>query len=319
MATPYPEGMNSSQQILDLPIVSAGPEVNPASEWCQRWSPDRTHSWVHRSAGGFDRDRYRVIPIPDVLAKRYVLNHHYSGTYPAAVYRYGLYYDEGDRGEDLVGVAVFGVPTSAAVLTGAFPHLEPYRESLELSRFVLEGAPARSGLPSRAPANSETHFLAACLRNLAELGVRGVVSFADPVPRRINGTLTMPGHCGIAYSAGNALYAGRATARTLVVLPDGSVLNARATQKVRAQERGHEYVERRLCALGARAPKAGTRDFGGWITGALHEVGAVRLRHGGNHRYLFGTTPKERRMLRARVQRAPYPKQPDPEPTQVPA
>jgi hypothetical protein len=48
------------------------------------------------------------------------VGNHYSGTYPAAVHRYGLW--EGPR---LAGVAVLGVPTSAATLTNLFPELAP--------------------------------------------------------------------------------------------------------------------------------------------------------------------------------------------------
>jgi hypothetical protein len=36
-----------------------------------------------------------------------------------------------------VGVAVYGVPVNAAVLTTPFPGLEPYVESIELSRLLL--------------------------------------------------------------------------------------------------------------------------------------------------------------------------------------
>lgn len=54
------------------------------------------------------------------VARAYIVGNHYSGTYPAAVHRYGLW--EGAR---LVGVAVLGIPTSAATLTNLFPDLAP--------------------------------------------------------------------------------------------------------------------------------------------------------------------------------------------------
>jgi hypothetical protein len=65
------------------------------------------------------------------------------------------------------------------------------------------------------------------------------------------------------------------------MLPDGSVLNDRAAQKVRRQEQGHEYVEQRLIALGARVPRVG-QDPAGWLRQVLEEVGARRLRHAGD-------------------------------------
>lgn len=77
------------------------------------------------------------------------------------------------------------------------------------------------------PGNSESWFLARCFRALLSHGVRGVVSFADPVPRRTaSGALIMPGHMGTIYAATNAVYAGRATARTVKLLPDGTVFNS---------------------------------------------------------------------------------------------
>lgn len=101
----------------------------------------------------------------------------------------------------LVGVAVFGVPVQRAVLSSALPTLEPYRESQELSRFVLL---------DEVPANAESWFLARCFGELRDAGVRGVVSFADPVPRRAaDGTVLAPGHVGIIYQAAGAAYAGR--------------------------------------------------------------------------------------------------------------
>ncbi|WP_461097808.1 Mom family adenine methylcarbamoylation protein, partial [Streptomyces bullii] len=75
----------------------------------------------------------------------------------------------------LCGVAVFGVPVSTAVLTKPLPGLRPYKESLVCSRFVLL---------DECPGNSESWFLARCFDALLADGVRGVVSFADPVPRR---------------------------------------------------------------------------------------------------------------------------------------
>jgi hypothetical protein len=79
-------------------------ELPVESAWCQRWR-DRQHSWRHRSEGGFDARRYDVEPIDERVAKAFVVTHHYSGTYPAACRRVGLF-ESGDLG----GVAVFGMP-----------------------------------------------------------------------------------------------------------------------------------------------------------------------------------------------------------------
>ncbi|MGW7611885.1 Mom family adenine methylcarbamoylation protein [Streptomyces sp. NPDC054766] len=99
----------------------------------------------------------------------------------------------------------------------------PFTQSVECSRFVLL---------DECPGNSESWFLARCYAALLEDGVRGVVSFADPVPRRTaSGVLVMPGHVGTIYAATNAIYASRATTRTVKPLPDGTVFNSRTAQK----------------------------------------------------------------------------------------
>lgn len=289
-----------------LPVHGDLTEIDPAAGRVQQRWRDRRHSWVRTSQGGFDPARYAVEPLDEATAKGYVTRHHYSGTYPAASRRYGLFL-LGDDGLDLVGVAVFGIPAQAAVLTNVFPDLAPYTESLELSRFVLEGA---TGGTVRAPANSESWFLARCFEHLAGDGVRGIVSFADPVPRRVAGQVLFPGHVGTIYQASNAVFTGRGTARTLTVLPDGTSLSDRAIQKVRTRDRGHEYVERRLVELGARTPRAGELGAA-WLAGALKDVRATRLRHRGCLRYAMVTSRRDRGHLRALGASMPYPKQPD--------
>ena len=93
---------------------------------------------------------------------------------------------------------------------------------------------------------------------------------------------------------------GRSTPRYLTVLPDGTSLSDRSMQKVRGREVGHRYVERRLCALGARPLRAGMNPAG-WLTDALDDVHAVRLRHRGNLRYAMLTSRAARRHVVLRL------------------
>lgn len=270
--------------------------MHPANDWCQRWR-DQRHSWRHKDEGGFDPDRYTVEPIDELTAKRYVEHHHYSGSYPAASVRHGLF-DDGD----LVGVAVFGIPVQTLLLTNTFPELAPFTESLELSRFVLDDA---------CPGNSESWMLARCFEDLASVGVRGVVSCSDPVPRIVKGEQLFAGHIGTIYQASNAIYTGRLTARTLTLLPDGTVFNDRSMQKVRRAERGHGHVERKLVDLGARAPRAG-EDMTAWLHEAMALIGVTKVRHRGNYRYAFPIgTKRERRDVRIAHNALPYPKEVD--------
>lgn len=264
---------------------------------CQRWT-DRHQSWRHTSEGGFDPALYAVEAIDEATAKGYVKAHHYSGTYPASAQRYGLL-----AGGELLGVCVLSIPVQTRALSIPFPDLEPLVESLELGRLVLA---------DEVPANAESWMIARVFEHAAARGVRGIVSFSDPVPRRIGAEMVFPGHIGTIYQASNAVYCGRGTARSLVLLPDGTVLNDRAMQKVRRQDQGHEYVERNLIRLGARAPRAG-EDMTAWLWAALDDLGVTRLRHRGNHRYCFRIgTRSQRRAVRIALPSSAYPKETDP-------
>lgn len=269
-------------------------EYGPESLSCLRWREGRT-IWRHAHEVLFRPTDYEVAPIEDSVAKAFVECHHYSGAYPSARLRYGLY-----SGDLLVGVAVFSVPVRKEVLSTPFPYLEPYYETLELGRFVLLDA---------VPANSESWFLARCFELARATGLKGVVSFADPVARiDRSGTVTFRGHRGIIYQASNAIYAGRATARYLTILPDGKPLNDRTAQKLRADEQGAQYTEQRLRLCGASQRVKG-EDGGIYLKRALNEIGAIRFRHGGCHRYLFPLgSGREKRSIHLGFARQPYPK-----------
>lgn len=271
--------------------------------------------------------------MPESLARPFVQTHHYSRSWPSATASFAMF----SAGGPLVGVAVFGVPMQAAVLTNVLPDLRPYEQSLELSRLVLR---------DEVPANAESWFVAQAFRQLAAASpVRGVVSFSDPVPRERQVTVVeddgrrsvlqsltlMPGHVGTVYQALGAHHtAARSTARTLTLIPrytdiddelrvarrlpqgaqfcDWVVLSDRALSKIRRGERGWEGAARRL--LEAGAPDHGGQHGGLWLTEALQAVGARRVRHPGNFRYVFALGNRsERRSLRIALPAGPYPKQ----------
>lgn len=270
-----------------------------STDWCQRWTGRRT-SWVQAGLL-FAPARYEVAELAETDAKSFVVEHHYAGSFPAALCSYGMREVADGR---LVGVAVLGVPVSRAVLSNAFPSLEPYRESCELSRLVLL---------DEVPGNAESWFVARVFAAARDRGFRGVVSFSDPVPRTaVDGTVVLRGHVGCVYQSLNAVYAGRSTARTLRLLPDGTVLNDRMLQKIRGQERGHRYAEGRLVDAGALPLESGD-DPSRWLAGAMVAAGIRRLRHAGAHRYLFPIgTPADRRRIRLGLTAdGPYPKRVD--------
>jgi hypothetical protein len=256
----------------------------------QRWRERRS---LYRPAGEPIATRcFEVAPIDgkgaDNAARAFVATHHYSGTMPAARRRYGLY-----RGGELVGVAVYSVPASQAVLVSAFG---PAADAgVELGRLVLL---------DDVPANGESWFIARTFELLRHDGFAGVVSFSDPVPRTsADGSRVFAGHIGTIYQATNAIYRGRTRPETKWLLPDGRVLEPRAASKIRNGERGRAYAAGILERYGA-TPPAATEDAGAWFM--LWRGRLCRpLRHDGNHRYLFALDRGLRRQLGAGQ---PYPK-----------
>jgi hypothetical protein len=253
---------------------------------CQRWRERRDS---YRPAGEVITTRhYEVAELrSDAEARDFVLQHHYSGSYPAARFRFGLYW-----GGLLVGVAVFSHPLRDEVLTSIFPGRA--RDSVELGRFVLSDL---------VPGNGESWFLARCFE-LLRGRVRGVVSFSDPFPRETaDGRTVFGGHLGIIYQASNATYLGTGPRRTLRLLPDGRVFSNRAIQKIRAQERGWRYSAALLEAAGA-APLREGDDPRAWLSTWLPRLTRA-VRHPGHHRYAFALWRPARRLLPPSL---PYPK-----------
>jgi hypothetical protein len=228
----------------------------------------------------------------DGLAKAFVLGHHYSGSYPAARWRFGLF-----RRGLLQSVAVFSHPCNDRVLTGVFPG--PATDSVELGRFVLL---------DEVPGNGETWFLGRCFALLRREGLAGVVAFADPCRRRNRqGEPVFGGHVGILYQAFNAVYLGRGTPRTLTLLPDGGVLSDRAQQKVRSADRGVGYAVRQLVACGAEPPPShDPACLAAWLRGWKARL-CRSVRHRGNHKYAWAVGRRVRL-----PPGLPYPKQLDP-------
>jgi hypothetical protein len=244
----------------------------------QRWRAGRAS---YRPAGEVIRTAdFDVAAIADdTTARGFVEGHHYSGSYPAARERFGLY----RRGE-LVGVAVFSHPSNDKVLTNTFPGL-PTDVAAELGRFVLL---------DDVPGNGETWFLARCFAQLRRDGFAGIVSFSDPVARTSSdGAAVFPGHVGTIYQAANARYLGRGTARTLALLPDGRVFSARTAQKIRAAERGWRAGVELLIAAGADDVAADAADLErrNWLRTWTARL-TRPLRHPGNHRYAWALAPR---------------------------
>jgi len=252
--------------------------MSTPSQLCLRWNETR-ETWRHGSEPIATR-RYEIAVIPDdTTAREFVVRHHYSRSYVAARRRFGLY-----RGAELQGVAVFSQPVQERALAPLGPVASA---GIELGRLVLL---------DQVPGNGESWFVGRCFELLRAEGFEGVLSFSDPMPRpRADGGFAHPGHVGIVYQSLNARYAGRGTARSLRLLPDGRAVNARALQKIRSgYERGGTTLIADLEAAGA-APFDST-DPTGWLRTWLPKVTRA-FAHPGNHRYLFGLTHAARRAM----------------------
>lgn len=256
------------------------------TDFAQRW---KAHRCTYRPVGEVIATAdYEVAAIPDdTTAKRFVLEHHYAGSYPAARYRYGLY-----RGAELGGVAVFSVPFQPKALA-CVPG--DNAERVELGRFVLLDA---------IPANAESWFIARCFEALRREGILGVVAFSDPSQRHDEaGALVFRGHVGTIYQATNAVYLGRSKSRTQLLLPDGTILHRRALAKLRARDRGWRYVAAMLQRHGADALTE-HEDALAWLGRWMPKLVRPAL-HPGNHKYAWALRGRDRKRLPAGQ---PYPK-----------
>jgi hypothetical protein len=258
----------------------------------QRWELGQTRWRSDREV--IRPSEYEVEPMAgkDARAIGFVEMHHYSRSFPAGRFSYGL-----RRHGTLVGIAVFSHPTNNLTLTNVFP-CDPL-EAVELGRLVLL---------DEVPGNGESFFVARTFDQLRKEGIKGVISFSDPVRRlTVEGRTVMPGHVGGVYQALNAVYAGRGTARTLRMFPDGTVFNDRTAQKIRKHERGWEAAIEDLERRGAEHFQGDSRQWLRTWTPLLTRP----VKHGGNHKYLWAL---DKRLRKALPPSQPYPTMIDSEP-----
>lgn len=261
---------------------------------CQRWRNGRER---YRPAGEvFDAARASVNLIDEGTARRFIVEHHYSGSYPAARLRVGLFLKDRFAADHLAGVAVFSVPMSQGVIPHHFLGLAP-SAGVELGRLVLLDEVA---------ANGESWFVARALRAAkAVLEVEGVLSYSDPV-ERINsvGEVVKRGHIGTVYQALNAAYLGRARGGTMILARDGRIVSRRALSKLRNDESGAGYAYEQMRAMGApeRQP---FEDPKAYADRAVREGGFSRVRHPGNHTYAWWLGARRARPNWGTI---PYPK-----------
>ena len=246
---------------------------------CQRFEHRRER---YRPAGELiDASRFEVEPIEELAAKRFVETHHYSGSYPAACVRVGLFRRSLGHVRELVGVAVFSVPPQPR----AIPRWTGTGDGLELGRLVLL---------HDVPGNGESWFLGRAFRVLQSQRpkLRAVLSYADPMARRTaDGEIVTPGHVGIIYQAHNGRHVGRSEARWVHFDPRGQIVSRRAMDKIRAEHdpikgRGASGAYATLLSQGA-PPRKLTETGPAYVDRMLREGPWTRIRHPGNLAYVW--------------------------------
>ena len=182
---------------------------------CQRWRDGRS---VFVDGDRFEPADHLVADLAEADARAFVLDHHYSGSYPADRHRVGLWRVGARR--QLVGVAVFSVSMNQAVVP-RYTGLKP-GQGVELGRLVLLDDVAMPG---------ETWFMSRAFRSLraAKGEVEAVVSYADPQPRRdAAGVIVKPGHVGRIYAALSGHHHGKSAPRSGWATRSGALVSERA-------------------------------------------------------------------------------------------
>lgn len=228
---------------------------------------------------------YAVDVIEAHSARRFIAEHHYLPSYPAARLAAGLFGPGKGGASSLVGVAVFGVPTTGAVVTKHSGMAE--NQACCLSRLILTDEVA---------ANGESFATSRALRLLRreKPAMEAVVSYSDP----------LHGHIGQVYCALSAAYRGQGRPRTSYSVA-GQDINGRTLSKVRLGERGSAAAVDRIVALGAPRPGIG-EDLPSWIERLHRERILLRKQHPGLHAYSFPLTRRARARGR-RLPTEPYP------------
>jgi hypothetical protein len=235
--------------------------------------------------------RYTVDIAPHAMSKAFIVEHHYAHSFPSSVVRVGLW-----RDRTLVGLANFGNPSNERVIP-CWTDLGP-RDGLELNRLLLLPEIGYGG---------ESWFIRRALALVRAIKpIRVVLSYADPVERRsVSGQVVCPGHIGTIYQASNALFCGRAAARTVWLAPNGMIVNEKARSKISQQDVGRDYSERILADLCGEPRRFGEdpRDYLARVRSLFR-----LLRHEGNLLYALPMDRDTRRALSLRYGTRPYPK-----------
>ena len=256
-------------------------EMFPPKGMTQFWlnGSERWHA-EHEGMPSVRRGRYVIELVSPAEASALLAQHHYlGGRLPGKFYCHGVRDTEDGA---LVGVATYGPGGAPAIRKAAFPSLfVGFKEIRKASCAVLD----RFVLLDGVPANAETHILKLSFALALEMGVRGIVSFSDPVARTtLDGKVIFPGHIGQIYKGKGMIYTGRSSKEWCVIFKDGRIQPRRSLTAWANAEGGHDYVYAELVAYGA-PPILADEPRAVWLERALPLVSRP-FHHTGQHRYI---------------------------------
>ena len=291
---------------------------------CQRHRDGRTSYTPVRPFADFSKLAVAQIA-NETEAKPFVEQHHYAGSFPAAIASFGLFESRGyHQRAELVGVATFSVPMNVA--SDAKAALMPGERACELGRFVLLdhiGTNGETFLLGHARRSLDKAKTFVCPSSKAPRPLYPIIlAFSDPVPRATaTGAITFRGHIGKIYQAGPhggintglGLYLGRGTAKTMWLTQDAIAIVDRTLNKLRNAESGARHVYELLIRHGAPQIKAGESDKA-YVSRALSSGAFRKVYHRGNHRYVFsaGSHKRRKEVQTALNRNLPYPRWTDP-------
>ncbi len=132
-----------------------------------------------------DCSRVSINPIKCTDAKPIIINKHYSHTWTACRYSYGVYYDK-----ILIGCIVYGSPVGRLTIKSICKKYPlTTKNTMELTRLWIA-----DGYGS----NIESFSIGQSFKYLKKEGIEVIISYADPYQN----------HLGIIYQATNFLYQG---------------------------------------------------------------------------------------------------------------
>ncbi len=161
----------------DSPPPAPGPAL-PEGTQSQRWQKGKDRPVP---PGGYvDASRLHVEPIGFTEARRFVIEHHYAGTYPSDVLRIGMFQRGRDNASRLVGVCVFSTHVNPA--TSA----KWVKAHVEASGLVSAALPVPEPKPTAADADLTPEELARVLaeRRAQALAERQAAELARVAERR---------------------------------------------------------------------------------------------------------------------------------------